>query len=149
MRETEEITNSEDVIDSRAVIARIAYLESEWDTYKENHTLSTEDLADPALAVEDRPAPWEEEYPEDAHELAALKKLAEECEGYGDWKYGESLIRDSYFEDYARQLAEDLGAISKDATWPNNYIDWPRAAEALQMDYSSVDFDGVTYWVRV
>lgn len=30
----------------------------------------------------------------------------------------------------------------------NNYIDWKRAAEALQSDYTSVEFDGVTYWVR-
>lgn len=27
-------------------------------------------------------------------------------------------------------------------------IDWERAAEELRMDYTAVDFDGVTYWVR-
>ena len=27
-------------------------------------------------------------------------------------------------------------------------IDWAQAAHELQMDYTSVDFDGVTYWIR-
>ena len=46
-----------------------------------------------------------------------------------------------------RQMAEDIGAISGDESWPLNYIDWAAAAEALQMDYTSIDFDGVEYWV--
>jgi hypothetical protein len=27
-------------------------------------------------------------------------------------------------------------------------IDWNEAASELQMDYTAVEFDGVTYWVR-
>ena len=27
-------------------------------------------------------------------------------------------------------------------------IDWAQAARELRMDYTSVDFDGVTYWIR-
>lgn len=27
-------------------------------------------------------------------------------------------------------------------------VDWERAARELQMDYTPVEFDGVTYWVR-
>ena len=26
--------------------------------------------------------------------------------------------------------------------------DWERATRELQMDYTEVDFDGVTYWIR-
>lgn len=62
--------------------------------------------------------------------------------------YGATLVRDSYFEDYARELAEDCGLIQRDAHWPNDCIDWERAARELQMDYTSVEFDGVEYWVR-
>lgn len=86
---------------------------------------------------------------DEAEELATLEKLAEEASGYAaDWDYGETLIRGSYFQEYAQQLAEDIGAIDPDARWPNNCIDWERAASELQSDYTAVDFDGVTYWIR-
>lgn len=86
---------------------------------------------------------------EEAQELIALRALAEEAEGYApDWRHGEALIRDSYFEDYARDLAEDIGAINRDTSWPHTCIDWEKAASDLQHDYTSVDFDGVTYWIR-
>jgi len=84
----------------------------------------------------------------DSVELAALKALAEEASGTPDWKYGDILIRDSYFREYAKQLAEDCGMVDANASWPNTCIDWERAARELQYDYTSVDFDGVTYWVR-
>jgi antirestriction protein len=58
------------------------------------------------------------------------------------------LIRDSYFEDYAQELADDLGLLQKGSTWPYTCIDWEQAARELQMDYSMVTFDGVDYWVR-
>lgn len=84
-----------------------------------------------------------------AREYETLKTLAEECAGYApDWKYGETLIRDSYFKEYAQQLAEDIGAIDRNAAWPMCCIDWDQAAEELKQDYTSVDYDGVTYWIR-
>ena len=82
-------------------------------------------------------------------QLAALEALAEQAEGYADdWRYGEALIRDDYFEEYAENLAIDIGAIDANATWPNNCIDWEAAADALKQDYTAVEFDGVTYWIR-
>jgi len=45
-------------------------------------------------------------------------------------------------------MAEDIGAIQKDAPWPCGFIDWEGAAEALQQDYTAGEFDGVTYWAR-
>lgn len=41
-----------------------------------------------------------------------------------------------------------MGAINADASWPNNCIDWGRAAEELKVDYFEVDYDGVTYLIR-
>lgn len=124
---TRTISNTDDVIDSRDVIARIAELE---------------ELVPPADESDGTDN-------EDRLELATLVALQDEAEGYApDWKYGATLIRDSYFEDYAREFAEDIGAINKDASWPNTHIDWDAAANALQQDYTSVEFDGVTYWVR-
>ena len=84
----------------------------------------------------------------EANEYRLLCELRDDCEGCGDWKYGEILVRDSYFTDYAQQLAEDIGAVDANATWPNNCIDWERAARELKMDYTSVSFGGVEYWLR-
>lgn len=42
-------------------------------------------------------------------------------------------------EDFAMEMAESIGAIDPDATWPNNYIDWERAARDLMMDYFEED----------
>ncbi len=74
--------------------------------------------------------------------------MAEEAEGYCEWKDGATLIRDSYFKEYAQELAEDTGAINKDARWPTNCIDWEEAASELKQDYTEVDFDGVPYQVQ-
>lgn len=117
------ISNSDDLIDSRDVIARI------------------EELTD-AAAESELDA-------EQTDELVALQSLADEASGYAaDWEHGETLIRDSYFKEYAQELAEDIGAINADATWPNNCIDWDQAADELKQDYTSVTFDGVEYWIR-
>jgi len=119
--DTTPIDNTDDVIDSRDVIARIAHLT---------------DLAEDCTY-------------EEVQELNALEALQAEAEGYAaDWRHGEALIRDTHFEDYARELADDIGAVPADATWPNNCIDWAEAARQLQQDYTSVDFAGVTYWIR-
>lgn len=118
-----EITNSDDIIDSRDVIERIEDLESQ----------GVETLLD-----EDEQA-----------ELTTLRELAEKGADYSsDWQYGSTLIRDSYFKEYAMELAEDIGAIDPNAAWPNNCIDWDKAAWELKMDYTSIEFDGVTYWIR-
>lgn len=37
--------------------------------------------------------------------------------------------------DFAQRFAEDIGAINDDATWPNDCIDWDRAARELMYDY--------------
>lgn len=117
------VDNSCDVIDSRDVIKRIAELE---------------ELADA-----------QEEFDDGAQEeLAALKSLAEEASGYAaDWEYGETLIRDSYFVEYCQELLEDCGDLPKDLP---HYIeiDWKATARNIRMDYTSVNFDGVTYWIR-
>jgi len=39
-------------------------------------------------------------------------------------------------EDFAREMAEQLGAIDKNAQWPQNCIDWEYAAKELMYDYS-------------
>ena len=91
---------------------------------------------------------------EQADEFFLTLSLLDELRGCGgdeqwrgDW-YPVTLIRDNYFEEYARQLAEDIGAISNDASWPNNCIDWKQAAIELEADYSMVNFGDETFLYR-
>lgn len=118
-----EVFNTDDVIDSRDVIERIEELE---ESVNDGETLTSEER----------------------DELEALRRLAQQGEHCGDWEYGEALIRDSYFTDYARELADDIGSLPAEISWPCCHIDWEAAARALKMDYTSLDFGGVTYWVR-
>ena len=120
-----DFTNMADVIDVRDIISRVEELRESRDELRE-----------------------------ESEELETLESILEELKGCGgdeqwggDW-YPLTLIRNSYFEDYAQELAEECGLVDVDAKWPNNCIDWGKAACELQWDYSSVDYDGVTYWYR-
>ena len=136
------ISNTDDVIDSRDVIARIEELRDEQPIpSSDDDTPEDKDIIDAAAAE------WESS--EECAELAALEKLAEEAEGYAaDWQYGEQLIRDSYFEQAMDEMVADCYShVIKAADlpfWMTVTLDY----SALQQDYTSVDFDGVTYWVR-
>lgn len=76
----------------------------------------------------------------------AIRELAEA--GIEDWYHGATLIPEDEFEDYARQYAEDIGETGMEDRWPYMYVDWEAAANALQQDYTVVEFEGVTYYVR-
>lgn len=85
----------------------------------------------------------------DEDQVAILEAIdALEAEGIDEWEYGTSFIRADTFEEYAREVAEDIGAISADAQWPIYCIDWEQAARDLAMDYWSVTFLGHDYYVR-
>lgn len=87
------------------------------------------------------------DYPELEYLLEELAGQGGDEEYKGDW-YPGTLIRESYMQDYAQEYAEDCGLINRDATWPNNCIDWEQATEEFLIDYSSVEFQGVTYYYR-
>lgn len=132
MKGINEITNDQNVIDSRDIIARIKYLEGEKETASQEEGFD-EDLYDDT---------------DEGSELKMLLVLQDEASSSSDWTYGETLIRDTYFEEYAQELAEDCGMIDRNAKWPVYHIDWEAAAETLKQDYMSVDFAGVDYWIR-
>lgn len=130
--EAKEISNMEDIIDVRDIIERVEVLESE---------LPPSDRSEGSDNLE-------------RQELATLQKLLDDLEGNGgdhEWNkswYPVTLIRESHFQDYAQELAEDIGAISSEHSWPLGCIDWEQAANELLIDYSSVEFDGITYYYR-
>src|SRR5690348_3824626 len=93
------ISNSDDVVDNRDIIARLRELEDERDAI--------------FSAIEDGEAP--------AEDLTA-----------SEWKDGATLIRESYFAEYAQELMQDIGALPKDI--PGLVIDWEATAENLLVD---------------
>lgn len=122
MSDLNPVTNFDDVIDSRDVIDRIEYLTN---------------------------LPMDEITEDEESELTALTELAEAGSCYAeDWSYGATLIRDSYFQTYAEELADDLSLLAHEGQWPYTCIDWEAAARGLQQDYTSITFDGIDYWVR-
>ena len=124
LKKSREITSSEDVIDSRDVIDRIAWLENEKEYDPEAWTADLQ---------------WE---------LLTLLRLAEQGEhDVADWDHGEGLIRYSHFTAYCRELVEDCGYISKDfPAWIE--IDWEATARNIRVDYVELMFDGVVYLAR-
>jgi hypothetical protein len=142
MNPKNEISNTEDVIDSRDIEERINWLIENRDEFQAENTLP--DYLGFESDDESKWAEWDSEY---GQELRNLETLRNDCDT-SEWKDGVQLIRDTYFEDYAQELAEDIGAINRNSTWPNNCIDWEQAADELKIDYTPVEFDGVDYWFR-
>ena len=125
-----ELDLSADTIDVREIISRFEELESQSHEWKDDES--------------DADA-W--------HELNTLKAILEELKGQGgdeqwqgDW-YPVTLISEIYFVEYAQELCEECGDISEN--FPSYIvIDWEMTARNIQMDYSSVEIDGLTYYFR-
>lgn len=118
---------TDDIIDIRDIIERVEELESEIEANGESEHI----------------AEWK-----------LLTSILHDLEGMGgdeQWRgawYPVTLIRDSYFETYAQEFAEDIGAVKSDAQWPHTCINWAYAARELQYDYSAVDIGDNIYWTR-
>jgi hypothetical protein len=159
--------NTDDIIDSRDVIARIEKLEAERqdlvdavDALDEKHDECDNDTPEneaeldevqaALLEAQDALKGWDDDY---LGELTVLKDLAEQASSTPDWVYGETLVRDSYFREYTEQLVDDVYDMPKEFTsgewpWRHMEMDWDAAAKELKSDYFDVDFEGVTYWIR-
>ena len=143
----DEIYNSMDIIDSRDIIERIDYLVQLQDDFQEDNEL--EDY--PGYEESEEDSKWYEwDESEEGFELNKLQELTNEVQDYAeDWENGCILIRDNYFSEYAEELVKDIGDLPKDIpSYLYNNIDWDGVAEDIQQDYTEVDFDGVSYWVR-
>ena len=128
------IDNTQDIIDVRDIIERVEELEAEIEAYAEK--------------MED----WQANADNTA-EIESLIAILDDLKGNGgdeqwrgDW-YPITLIRESYFTDYTRELCEDCGSVPKDFPhWIE--IDWDATARNVRMDYTSTEIDGVTYLYR-
>lgn len=130
----DEINNTEDTLDVRNIIERVEWLESD----------DAKNTAD-----------WQDkEIEEFAEELKKLTAFLDELKGNGgdeqwrsDW-YPLTLVHRDNFEDYAKEMAEEITPNFDELHWPFTCIDWEQAAKELEQDYSSFDFDGEEYLAR-
>ena len=130
---TTNLDTSADIIDVRDIIERVEELEDEMQGEIPDGTT------------------WAGT--EQAEELSALRAILADLEGNGgdeqwrgDW-YPVTLIRDSYFVDYAQELCEDIGDVPRNLP---HYIeiDWNATARNIRMDYTCTEINGITYWYR-
>lgn len=149
-----EISNSDDTLDSRDVEKRLDELEDEKSDLESALSELKEELEDETdeeeqtdikaqiESAEKALEEWEES--SEGEELKELKAFWDELEGYVSG--GETLIRDSYFSDYAKEFCRDVYGMEDIPDLLQNNINWEGVAEDLQADYSSAEWDGVTYW---
>lgn len=155
----------DNIIDVRDLIQRFEELQDErWDLEKElEDAQQSVEISDPDDGQETPEAQdrlrnavaeldsWLEDY---WGELDCLADVLDDLRGAGgdhQWQgawYPLTLIADTYFVRFAEELAGDMGAVDPNGEWPLNCIDWERAANELQVDYTSVEIDGQTYWYR-
>ena len=109
-------------LDSRDIVERLNYLEN----------LPKEEVQE------------EEEYPDEYKELFDLR----EDIGKENFDFGITFIEVDYWEEYAEELAYDVGLADRNNTTFNWYIDWEKWAEALSQDYSSVNLGSYEYYYQ-
>ena len=122
-----EIDLTADIIDVRDIIERVGELE---ELQEMGEHLETPDC-----------------------ELTQLRAVLEELKGSGgdeqwrgDW-YPVTLIRESHFTEYTREILEDCGTIPRDLpAWV--HIDWEATAREVKMDYSYVSIGELDYLYR-
>ena len=109
-------------LDSRDIVERLNYLEN----------LPKEEVQE------------EEEYPDEYKELFDLREEI----GKENFDFGITFIEVDYWEEYAEELAYDVGLADRNNTTFNWYIDWEKWAEALSQDYSSVNLGSYEYYYQ-
>ena len=133
---TNAISNTDNTIDSRDVIARIEELEAE------RVAIESPD----SVFIETKRLIEEFDNSEEGQELTVLKALAEQGEDYApDWEYGAQLIHEDYFEEAMDEMIEDFGDIPRDLP---SYLTITVDYDALKQDYTELDFYGQTYYIR-
>jgi hypothetical protein len=87
----------------------------------------------------------------DNAELNALCAFQAACEQYcSDWNYGDSAINESAFLEHITQLIDDCYEVKKSSKWPYHHMtmDYEAAAEEARSDYTCIELDGTTFYVR-
>jgi hypothetical protein len=135
--------NGDDTIDSRELAELLTEMAEDRAALVD--AVDDADTEDDKEAAQENLDAWDEEHDEAYKALEEFCNSAEQyCE---DWHHGVQLIEDGHWPQYAEQLTHDIGAIPSNVPdWVA--IDWEQTAENLKADYTPVEWNGYTYWVR-
>ena len=89
------------------------------------------------------------EYNRYSEELEGLEALKDEVSSNSDegFEYGIQLIHENDIDDYLHELLIDCGYIPKDMpSWIE--IDWDATYDNMKQDYSELEINGNTFYVR-
>lgn len=133
-------------IDTRDLVERREELEQQiLDSFNEEFPQYEVDSYDDILFEEEGVQNWKEDWLAEIDEASEIERLQDLIGS--EFEYGVTLIHDDDFEDYARDLVEDCGYISRDLpSWIE--IDWEATADNIKVDYSSIELKGDTYLYR-
>ena len=133
-----EPTTTQDIIDSRDIVEYISEQTDHIEELREDAEDDDEMVAMEIDSIEKEIAMWQD--------------FIEEAEQYTGDKASDGFqcINENHFTQYAEELAEECGYIDRNKTmdWPFCHIDWEAAAEALKIDYTEIEIDGETFYVR-
>ena len=119
------------------------------DSLMNDDTIDGRDIRDRIEELEAVEAPTEEE----SAELTDLKSFLHEAMQYNsDADEGETIIAESYFVDYIREIIYDCYALPKELTsgeWPYRHItiNYEAAAEEARADYAELTFRGRNFYI--
>ena len=84
---------------------------------------------------------------DDEERIKEIEELIEEV-GKDNFDMGVTFIRENYWVEYCEELAYDCGYLDRQENPLLFHIDWQSWADAVEMDYGQIDFDGDTYYWR-
>ena len=119
------------------------------DSLMNDDTLDGRDIRDRIEELEAVEAPTEEE----SAELTDLKSFLHEAVQYNsDADEGETIIAESYFVDYIKELIDDCYDLPAELTsgeWPYRHItiNYEAAAEEARADYAELTFRGRNFYI--
>ena len=119
------------------------------DSLMNDDTIDGRDIRDRIEELEAVEAPTEEE----SAELTDLTAFLHEARQYNsDADEGETIIAESHFVDYIKELIDDCYDLPAELTsgeWPYRHmtINYEAAAEEAKVDYAELTFRGRTFYI--
>ena len=120
------------------------------DSLMNDYAIDGRDIQSRIDELEALDAPTEEE----SAELTDLTAFLHEAMQYNsDADAGETIIAESYFVDYIKEIIDDCYALPKELTsgeWPYRHItiDYEAAAEEAKADYVELTFRGRNFYIQ-